>query len=49
MTKIVFTSCMDAERVPAQSVWDQIRDEAPERTTHRPLIDVALKADRASL
>lgn len=30
MTKIVFTSCMDAERVPDQPVWDQIRDEAPD-------------------
>ena len=30
MTKIVFTSCMDAERVPEQPVWDQIRAEAPD-------------------
>ena len=27
MTKIVFTSCMDAERVPTQPVWDRIKDE----------------------
>ena len=27
MTKIVFTSCMDAERVPDQPVWEQIRAE----------------------
>ncbi len=27
MTKIVFTSCMDAERVPDQPVWDWIMDE----------------------
>lgn len=29
MTKIVFTSCMDAERVPDQPVWDQICAEDP--------------------
>ena len=30
MTKIVFTSCMDAERVPDQPVWEQIRGEEPD-------------------
>ena len=26
--KIVFTSCMDADRAPAQPIWDRIREEA---------------------
>lgn len=28
--KIVFTSCMDAERVPHQPIWDNIREEQPD-------------------
>lgn len=27
---IIFTSCMDAERIPSQPIWDHIADEEPD-------------------